>query len=91
MSINQTPLLSYDITNPPPGYTVTALGTQSIQTTWGQKTTDHLRVEYEQQGHTLAIDLWLMKGVPVKVQTTYNGILQSTWMLIDTNLTFITS
>ncbi|MBM3302936.1 MAG: hypothetical protein FJY85_23695 [Deltaproteobacteria bacterium] len=93
VSLNQTPLFSYDVTDPPPGYTFTSLGTQSIQTEWGQKTTDHLRIEYEydQEGTTLTLDIWLMKGVPVKVQTTYASILQTTWMLIDTNLHFIAS
>jgi hypothetical protein len=88
--INQTLLLTYDLSDVPSGYDVTSLGRESIATEWGTLSTDHLRVEYQQQGKPMVYDLWMKRGVPIKVKITYNNIPQSTWMIIDTNLDFIT-
>ncbi|OPX65791.1 MAG: hypothetical protein A4E30_00213 [Methanomassiliicoccales archaeon PtaB.Bin215] len=89
--INQTLLLTYDLSDAPPGYDVTSLGRENVATEWGTLSTDHLRVEYQHQGKPMVYDLWMKKGVPIKVKVTYNDIPQSTWMIIDTNLEFITA
>ncbi len=88
--IDQTLLLTYDLNDAPPGYDVTSLGRENVATEWGTLSTDHIRVEYLHQGMPMVYDLWLKKGVPIKVKITYNDVPQSTWMIIDTNLEFIT-
>lgn len=88
---DQTLMLEYRITDPPPGYEVTLVGKENLNTAWGQKSVDHFRVSYEQGGHAMLMDMWLLRGVPLRMQVTYEGHPQGFTNLTDTNLSFITS
>jgi hypothetical protein len=91
LPLDQTLMLDYSFSDPPPGYTVSFIGKENVDTVWGQRTADHYRASYEQGGSSMLLDIWMSRGVPLMMQTTYEGHPQDFTTLTDTNISFITS
>jgi hypothetical protein len=88
MPKNQTMGYGLDIDNPPSGTSVVKVGTESISTKWGSRSTDHYAITVS--GSSGTIDIWIRSGIALKAQST---VMDQTMIvtLTDTNISQITS
>jgi hypothetical protein len=70
-----------DLSNPPPGTSVTHLGTEDLQLKWGLRSTEH----YSVTTSTRTYEVWTRYGIIAKMQLNSESV-SATIMLIDSNM-----
>jgi hypothetical protein len=85
---NQTFGMNFNPDHPPPGYTITKVGTENLTTKWGPRSCDHYHVTISAQNSTSTEDWWIMNGVILESTEKSQG---RTYMetLTDTNISMI--
>jgi hypothetical protein len=72
-------------------YTVTDMGTDTVETEWGQLSAQHYQYSYEGLGLTYTVDIWTRGGFIIVHDTTSTAELQQLIMVTDTNVPAIYS
>ncbi len=72
-------------------YTVTDLGTDTVDTEWGEVSAHHYQYSYESIGNTYTVDIWTRGGFYLLQRTTSDVDPQGAIILTNTNITAIYS
>ena len=72
-------------------YTVSDLGTDTVDTEWGEVSAHHYQYSYESVGNTYTVDIWTRGGFYLLQRTTSDVDPQGAIILTNTNIASIYS